>query len=131
MRLIDSLGRSRMGAFLAWIAIVSMGALGVARDPAGLRALDGGAQASMVRALADAPTHVVRINAVKLTPHVRSDGDDRRSGAGPDPAILALALSLPAQVAVSQAPSSSSAATASRSWPVTPYAARAPPVFTV
>ena len=124
MMSILSLGRSRVGALFAWLAILSLGALGVAHDA---RAFDGVDKVSAVRTLVEAPAHVGRAAAVKLTSWHRADDDDRRSGSGPDPlmlgpvvfAFMASPLGAPAFVAMPAAHAPG--------WHGAPYAARAPP----
>lgn len=125
MTFINSLGRNCFGACLAWLAVLSMGALAVQRDAAGLDS-GGGATLSMVRALVDAPVQAGRIGAVKLTAHLRTGDDHRRGHGGPDPVLLAALPVAPGR----QLPLVLAAAhmvVAIDSWPAAPYAARAPP----
>lgn len=122
---INSLGRNVFGACLAWLAVLSMGALAVQRDAAGLDS-GGGAKLSMVRALVDAPVQAGRIGAVKLTAHLRTGDDHRRGHGGPDPLLLA-ALPVAQWRALPRLPAAAHMAVAIDSWPAAPYAARAPP----
>lgn len=132
MILIDSLGRSRIGTWLAWLAVVSMGALAVGRDTTGIEALSGRAEQATWRALNDAPPHVLRSAAVKLTVAGRLDGADRRDAAGPDPAILPPVIRFAAPVAVTENRAAPPRTQPRRSGgAVTPYSARAPPVIAI
>lgn len=129
MTLIDSLGRSRIGAWLAWLAVVSLGALAVGRDPAAAQMVNGDAQASVLRAFGDAPTHVMRVGAIKLATACRVGGDnDRNAPPGPHPALLPFATPLPLR----GGEAGCFVALPSVDFPgasVTPYAARAPPLL--
>lgn len=131
MTLILSLGRSRVGAFFAWLAVVSLGALAVARDPASIRTLDGAAQFSLARTLIDAPAHVIRIAAVKPAPHYRTGEGDRRNASGPDPVLLPLAVLLAARAIGFKDDPIEFIAGAILGRPVVPYAARAPPQLSI
>ena len=126
MTSILSLGRSRLGALFAWLALLSMGALGTLHDPA--RAADGAAKVVSVRGLVDAPAQVGRLAAVKLTP-LRT-GDDGHGPSGPDPLTLVAAILLAGRSAEAIAyialPLAESAG-----WHGRPYAARAPPLHSI
>jgi hypothetical protein len=122
MTSILSLGRSRLGALFAWLALLSMGALGTLHDPA--RAADGAAKVVSVRALVDAPAQIGRLAAVKLTP-LRT-GDGGHGPAGPDPLTLVTAIVLAGRAAEAIVYMALPRAKAAGGHG-TPYAARAPP----
>ncbi|WP_422061749.1 hypothetical protein [Sphingopyxis sp.] len=126
MTSILSLGRSRMAGLLAWMALLSLGAFGALNDPAGARALDGAVKVSAVRALVEAPAHVGRLAAIKLTPHRTGDDDHRHNPSGPDPLALVAAILLAARSAEAAAFVTLPLAKVA-GWHGAPYAARAPP----
>lgn len=130
MTSILSLGRSRLGALLAWLALVSMGALGALHDPAGALAQGAAAKVSAVRALVEAPAQVGRLAAVKLTPLRTGDGDRGHGPAGPDPLTLIAATLLAGRSAEAAAYIALPLAEAA-GWHGTPYAARAPPIHSI
>lgn len=128
MMSILSLGRSRVGALFAWLAILSLGALGVAHDA---RAFDGVDKVSAVRTLVEAPAHVGRAAAVKLTSWHRADDDDRRTGSGPDPLMLGPVVFVLVERATGAPAFAAKPLAQAAGWHGAPYAARAPPRLSI
>lgn len=122
----DIFSRRRFGAFLAWLAVASLGAVAVARDMAGHDSADGRAAQSWARALGGDHDHVVRVAAGKLTSHVRPDGDGRGTFGG------GTAATLPPAILLAARPDGNPdfpvlAGAEAQDEPTAPYAARAPP----
>jgi len=127
MTLIATLGRSRIGAWFAWLAVLSVGVLATGREALAVEAIGSAPERTIVRALKDVPGHAVRAAAIKLTAATRLEGRDHRPADGPDPATLPASIALGALSAVGQTyrVAAAFAAPGSRA---APYAARAPPV---
>ena len=121
---ILSLGRLRLATLLAWLAVASLGAMGVPPESA---AVDGLQSHAVARAAADGPGPIVRVAAAKIATALRHGDDDPR---GPGSAGAA---DVPRAIAIS-APAKDSAIKRSRhvhTPPVRriyPYTARAPPL---
>lgn len=126
MTLIATLGRSRIGAWFAWLAVLSVGVLATGREALAVEAIGSPPERTIARALKDVPGHAVRAAAIKLTVATRLDGRDHRPADGPDPVVLpaTIALAAPSAVAPTYRLAAAFAAPGSRA---TPYAARAPP----
>ncbi|WP_422062292.1 hypothetical protein [Sphingopyxis sp.] len=125
MTLIDNLGRNRMSAWLAWMAVLSLGLLATGGVRLGINGLEDRPVQSTIRALEDAPPHIIRVASTKLTAH-RPNIDDDRPTPGSDPAMSTAGVG---RVAI---PAAASVLLLALAAPIveragSPYAARAPP----
>lgn len=125
MTLIDNFGRSRMSAWLAWLAVLSFGLLATGGVGLGIDGLEDRPEQTTIRAFEDAQPHIIRVASTKLTAH-RPNIDDDRPMPGSDPAMSTAAVG---RVEITAAASVLLLAPPA---PIveradSPYAARAPP----
>jgi hypothetical protein len=130
MRMFDSDLRRRVGVFLAWLALVALGAGGLVRDaPAPARLVDQTA-AAIAGAPYDGGHPFVRAGGLTLSAHYRA-GEDDRHPVGGDPAKLSAAPPALPAVGLFRPDFGRVAAGWTRSAAATPYSARAPPMFAI
>jgi hypothetical protein len=120
---ILSLGRRRFAGLLAWLALASLGVVGVPHDSA---AFDGHAQKPVVGALQSGSGPILRSAAVKIGAACRNGDDDRGASGGLGPAGLppAIMIAAPVTAAAVYEPAAACGGALTRR---RPYAARAPP----
>lgn len=128
MFLSGSLARRSFGAFLACLAIVSLGMGAVVRDMSGAdRWLSAGS--AVTRAQADGGHPFIRAAAIKLAAWHRNADDDRPVGGG-DPALVP-AIFVPALAGIIVFLFGPALASRPVSAAAIPYSARAPPIASI
>jgi len=127
--MFDSDLRRRVGVFLAWLALVALGAGGLVRDASAPARLVDQTAAAIAGAPYDGGHPFVRAGGFTLSAHYRA-GEDDRHPVGGDPATLSAAPALPA-VGLFRPDFGRVAAGWTRSAAATPYSARAPPMFAI
>jgi len=126
--MFDSDLRRRVGVFLAWLALVALGAGGLVRDASAPARLVDQTAAAIAGAPYDGGHPFVPAGGLTLSAHYRAGEDDRHPAGGDLAKLSAAPPALPA-VGLFRPDFGRVAAGWTRSAAATPYSARAPPMI--
>jgi len=128
--MFDSDLRRRVGVFLAWLALVALGAGDLVRDASAPARLVDQTAAAIAGAPYDGGHPFVRAGGLTLSAHYRA-GDDDRHPAGGDPATLSAAPPALPAVGLFRPDFGRVAAGWTHRAAAAPYSARAPPMIAI